>query len=91
MTDGGTVHVTQARAFYYFFYELPYHCFNVVAFLLLLNWMQAWLILRIKASGATQLNCLSKLIFDQKRLIIFLVAVLSIWGLLLGLQARGRH
>ena len=26
------------HAFYYFFFELPYHNFNVVAFLLLLNW-----------------------------------------------------
>lgn len=25
--------------FYIFFVEMPYHCFNVVAFLLLLNWV----------------------------------------------------
>ena len=48
---GKEILASQGHSFFYFFFELPYHCFNVVAFLLLINWIQAWLILRLKRKG----------------------------------------
>ena len=81
----------KGRTFYFFFFEMPFHCFNVVAFLLLLNWVQAWLILRIKASGENSTCFLSKTIFDRKRLAIFLGILLSVWSVTLGLLAYVRH
>ena len=49
--SGEEIGSDMGHAFFYFFFELPYHCFNFVAFLLLVNWVQAWLILRLKRKG----------------------------------------
>jgi len=36
--EGQELKPAVVRSCYYFFFELPYHCYNLVAFLLLLNW-----------------------------------------------------
>ena len=69
---GSEIRAEEGRAFFYFFFELPYHCFNVVAFLLLINWVQAWLILRQKRMGQESMTSATKLILERKRLLIFL-------------------
>ena len=82
-----TIDEQNGHAFYYFFFELPYHCFNVVAFLLLMNWVQALLILKMKRRGVENLDSFSKLFIDRNKFNIFLTSQLVFWGTFIILDA----
>ena len=85
--QGKEIKATAGHTFFYFFLELPYHLFNVVAFLLLINWIQAWLILRLKRKGQESMNSVTKLFIERKRLLIFLSSQLAFWGTLIALDS----
>lgn len=58
-----------------------------MAFLLLINWIQAWLILRLKRKGQDSLNWLTKLVIEKKPLFMFLSSQMVFWVLMITFES----
>ena len=81
--NGDEITERNAQGFYFFFFELPYHLFNVVAFLLLLNWIQACLILRFKRKDQDQISAVSRMFLERHRFNFFLTCQVTFWTFLI--------
>lgn len=67
----------QQHKFYYMFFQIPFHLFNLVAFLMLLHWIQAWQLLKIKSTA--EINWFNKLFASPKSFTKIAISLTCVW------------
>lgn len=63
--------------FYYMFFQIPFHLFNLVAFLMLIHWIQAWQLLKMKSTA--EITWFNKLFASPKSFTKITITLTCVW------------
>jgi len=74
--------ICQDLFFYFVYFELPFHVFNLVAYLILLHWVQAYYMLRQKRIG--HVSCLGRSFLSNRNFTIFIICSELVFWIILG-------